>query len=258
MTGAEGAVARAVALGSEDAALHFLDGQIMLQKHYMEDEWPDRALDADTARAIADRLAKSLTIHPRNRDAIQSFSIALMCVPELTDRDLALLGVALRLYPDNGLPLVVRAAAANRRGDFQTARRLLAEARTEPYSLPPPLRPAATAMGERWLLDQVSESLQDVGRIEQLDAVEALIATELAAEGTSPSLAKRLESIQADLTSFRRHLQAAEAVERGDLDQASSLYREILADPDASRTSRRQAERALETLENDQRSAESR
>jgi hypothetical protein len=78
--------------------------------------------------------------------------------------------------------------------------------------------------------------------------LDAILAAEMSALGTSAQLANSLQELSVRSRSHRRHLEAVQAVAGGRFERARELWQETLDDPGAPTASRRAAERALERL----------
>lgn len=238
----------AVRLGSRDAGLQLLDAELALQEHFREDGWLDQALEPAIARRIADGVTRSLALQPHNSRAFELLALALLNVAELTPQDEQWLAASQRFLPRSGLAALVRAAAANRRGDHAAARRLLAEARAEGRELPTGLGRASAGLGERWLLDELSLALADAYSLADLESVEALLDDAKAGSGGSAGLRQALAVLSQEVAAYRTHLMAVEAAEAGDFAGARAHWQSIADDPDATRSARLNAERALRSL----------
>ena len=183
-----------------------------------------------------------------NAEAFQLLAIALANVPALSADDVALLDRGERLFPKSGLMALARATAAYRRGESSLARALLLESRSEGRELPPGMRLHSRSLGERWLFEEISGALSNARAPDDLDAVDALLAAELADPAHPDRVRRALEDLVVEARDLRRLFAVDVLARAGDFDAAAQMLRAMQDDPETSRFGRRAAAKALESL----------
>jgi hypothetical protein len=240
--------AKSIALGSDDGGVYLVDAAMHFQQYFDEHAYLDEALNPTTSRAITDRVGRAYGLGVTDPQGFVWLTFALLSLPTMSEADLDLLRGYAALQPRDGRPLLVQAAHAYRRGEVDAARELLRHAVTAPYELPSGMTFAASQMAERWLHDEVADILASAVSPADLDVLDAILAAEMSAPGTSAQLANSLQELSVRSRSHRRHLEAVQAVAGGRFERARELWQETLDDPGAPTASRRAAERALERL----------
>jgi hypothetical protein len=246
--GAEREAMRAVERGSTDPSLYQLLARLQMRNHVYDDRPIDEALDRDRARTIADTLERSLALQPRNTVAIQLLVMALANVSDLTDADRRALDAAQRYLPRSGLMLVVRAIAANRAGDLESAITLLQQARDEDRELPRQLRTATKNLDEYWLLNRLSDQAMSATSLVALDELDATLAAATKLREPSANLQSTVKSLGAWSRGARQLMEAGAAAEYGDYAKARGHLQAVIDDPDAPADQRANAERGLREL----------
>ena len=247
---ARSTMALAIERQTQDAGLFQLEAELAFKAHFRADAWPDQSLEPAIAREIADTITHSLALQVRNPHLFETLTVALLNVPALTDQDERVLDAGQRLLPRSGLMLLVRAAAANRRGDVATARALLRESRSGERELPAPFRLATAGLMDRWVVEGLSARIANAGTFADLDTFDAMLAAEQAEPDQSSSLQQALRVLQRDSKAFRSHLSAIDALEAGDEQAARAHWQAVVDDPDASRSAQSNAARAIRSLGN--------
>jgi hypothetical protein len=243
----ESALDQAIALGSRDSATYSMKGFQLVEKNRNADASVGDVLPADVARAAADMFGRSIVLRPRNLNAYEGLIFALLNVDDVTAQDTEALALGRRAYPTEGVVLVGQAAVERQHGNVAEAVRLLRSSRSEPFTLDREYRAMASGLHDRWLLEWVSEQLQELAPAERFDEALALLDAQLADEALTGRPRTAIASMRAELTGYQRIQAALAAGNDGRVDEARKALAALAADPEVSERTRREAQRLLES-----------
>lgn len=240
------ALARAIELDSSDAAVYSLQANELLRAHSIKEASIVEMIPADTARAVADLLHRSITLWPGDRSAYERLALALLNVDVVTEQDDAALALGRRTFPTDGFVLVGQAAVERERGNTTEAARLLRQSRVGPMTLPARYKPAIDGVHDYWLMEWLTGELERLTADERFADAHALLGAQLADETLNRSARSAILTLDADLAGFERAHGAYLALRDGRRDEARAILEGIANDSTATARARRNAERLLE------------
>jgi hypothetical protein len=243
----KGALDRAIELGSRDARTYSLRAELLVNANADKNSAFDDFLPRQVARAAADDLEHSIVLRPRNRGAFQNLVMALLNVDSTTEQDRTVLAAGLRLFPNEGMLLVGKAAAEKHAGNIVEAGRLLYQAGVEPFALSTRFRSSVTALRNEWVGTWYVEHVAQFAADGKFSDARQFVDEQLADATVTPHLHSTLEKIQGDLPHVERMYAADQAVRKGRLAEARDLLTTVTTS-NASDRVRREAERRLQRL----------
>jgi hypothetical protein len=248
-TALNAALDKAIELRSSDANLYSTKAIRLMNEQLRENSPLDDMIPADTARAAADLLNRSIALRALHRIAYEGLASALLNVDGVTAEDDAALAVGRRVFPTDGFVLVGQAAAQHHRGDPMAAMQSLRQAGTEPFTLPGRYRTALSGLHDQWFGDWLGTQMQSLTRAGRFGEAHTLLDAQLADAAITGRARAFAERTAASLHEFERLYTAIDAARSGLLEEARSLVTELLDDSSITSFGRREAERLLQQLE---------
>lgn len=187
---------KAIELQSRDANMYLARATAMLPR---KNEAIDNIANPSDARRAANLLLRAVALRPLDAETHDRLVVALANVASVTDEDAAALAIGRRVLPTSGYVLVGEAIIAHRRGDLETAKRLLQQAQAEPLTLNRWQRIDAKHLSGKWGHDSVYEQVRALTEAERFADAMTLLDQKLADATLAKPTRLMLEAMRRDI-----------------------------------------------------------
>lgn len=243
------ALEKAISLNSIDSQIYFMQATILGKQNWREGNPPDKALNKDIARRIADMYKKTILLRPKKKTGFEGFALTLLNLNTYEEEDRQTLELGRRLHPREGYILVGLAALAKMDGDIDSFNRNLEISYRNSMGLSMDQKSVLRAMQQtayhEWLFEQL-QPLMEEGRFEE---AEALLEQNKSLPYISRDLNKVLDNIDEMLYSTKRLYDADMAIRTRKFDEATDILEDIAKDEKMPRVGKNTAQRMLSRLE---------